>query len=171
MIQTDAAINPGNSGGPLLDSAGRLIGINTAIFSPSGAYAGIGFAVPIDTVNRVVPQIIVHGRYIRPGLGVVTDNEISRAVSRQLGKQGVLVLSVKPGSPASVAGMRGTTRAADGRIRPGDLIQSIDGKPVRAGEELLSILEDYELGDSAKIMVWRDGLDKTFDVVLDRPVP
>jgi S1-C subfamily serine protease len=95
LIQTDAAINPGNSGGPLLDSAGRLIGINTAIFSPSGAYAGIGFAVPVDTVNRVVPQLIAEGRYVRPTLGVSVDEDVNRAIARRLDIEGVAVLRVE----------------------------------------------------------------------------
>ena len=100
LIQTDAAINPGNSGGPLLDSAGRLIGINTALYSPSGAYAGIGFAVPVDTVNRVVPQLIARGEYLRPSLGVGVDADINRALTKELGVEGVLLLNVEPGSAA-----------------------------------------------------------------------
>jgi S1-C subfamily serine protease len=102
LIQTDAAINPGNSGGPLLDSSGRLIGINTAIFSPSGAYAGVGFAVPVDTVNRVVPQLIAKGKYTRPVLGIATDEQLNQIVAQQLRIKGVAVLTVEPGSPAEV---------------------------------------------------------------------
>src|SRR6267142_6380541 len=107
LIQTDAAINPGNSGGPLLDSSGRLIGINSAIFSPSGAYAGIGFAVPVDTVNRVVPQLIAKGKYVRPVLGIEIDEQLNHLIARQLGLKGVVVLKVSPGSPAEAAGLRG----------------------------------------------------------------
>ena len=91
LIQTDAAINPGNSGGPLLDSAGRLIGMNTAIFSPSGASAGIGFAVPVDTINRVAPELIAKGRYAPPSLGIEVDDVLSRAVARQFGVGGAAV--------------------------------------------------------------------------------
>ncbi|MEW8585649.1 MAG: trypsin-like peptidase domain-containing protein, partial [Candidatus Thiodiazotropha sp.] len=105
LIQTDAAINPGNSGGPLLDSAGRLIGINTAIYSPSGAYAGIGFAVPVDTVNRVVPELIAKGRYVRPSLGISVDEEINRVILDKLDLEGVLVLQVEVGSAAEQAGL------------------------------------------------------------------
>ena len=105
LIQTDAAINPGNSGGPLLDSAGRLIGVNTAIFSPSGAYAGVGFAVPVDTVNRVVPQLIGRGKYSRPGLGIEVDEDVNRVLMESLGKEGVAVLRVRPGSAAAAAGL------------------------------------------------------------------
>ena len=105
LIQTDAAINPGNSGGPLLDSAGRLIGINTAIYSPSGAYAGIGFAVPVDTVNRVVPQLVAHGQYLRPSLGIAVDADINRVVTQQLGVAGVVVVKVQPGTAAKAAGI------------------------------------------------------------------
>ena len=104
LIQTDAAINPGNSGGPLLDSAGRLIGINTAIYSPSGASAGIGFAVPVDTLNRVVPQLIAFGRYQRPTLGVEVDEDWNRRLQHAFGVRGVVILSVAPGSAAARAG-------------------------------------------------------------------
>lgn len=107
LIQTDAAINPGNSGGPLLDSAGRLIGINTAIYSPSGASAGIGFAVPVDTVMRVVPQIIDKGKYIRPSLGISVDERFNDQIVQLLNIRGVVVLSVTPGSAAEKAGLRG----------------------------------------------------------------
>jgi S1-C subfamily serine protease len=157
LIQTDAAINPGNSGGPLIDSAGRIIGVNTAIFSPSGAYAGIGFAVPIDTVNRVVPQIIASGRYVRPSLGITVDDTVSEAVTEELEVEGVLVLSVNPGSPAAAAGLRGTRLSADGRIVPGDVIQSVDNKPVRTSDELLSLLDDYTAGDTVQVMIYRLG--------------
>ena len=128
LIQTDAAINPGNSGGPLLDSAGRLIGINTAIYSPSGAYAGIGFAVPVDTVNRVVPQLIARGKYLRPSLGVGVDADINRAVTKELGVEGVLLLNVEPGSAADAAGLRGTKVNRDGDVIAGDVIVALDGQ-------------------------------------------
>ncbi len=157
LIQTDAAINPGNSGGPLLDSAGRLIGINTAIYSPSGAYAGIGFSVPVDTVNRVVPQLIAEGRYVRPGLGVTVDADINREITRQLEVPGVLVLKVAPGSSAERAGLRGTRVGVHGEVIPGDIIQAIDGKPVKSVAELMSRLDDYRIGDRVTLRLWRDG--------------
>ena len=115
----------------MLDSAGRLIGVNTAIASPSGANAGVGFAIPVDTVNRVVPQLVRHGRVVRPKLGLVLNDPISRAITRTLGVPGVLILGVQKGSPAAIAGMRATARAEDGTIIPGDIIQEIDGKKVR----------------------------------------
>ena len=117
VIQTDAAINPGNSGGPLLDSAGRLIGINTAIYSPSGASAGIGFAVPVDTVSRIVPELIAHGRVVRPIMGVGFDDQLSAAVTRRLGVEGVLIREVSRGSAAEAAGLQGTSARPPQRPR------------------------------------------------------
>jgi S1-C subfamily serine protease len=128
LIQTDAAINPGNSGGPLLDSAGRLIGINTAIYSPSGASAGIGFAVPVDTVMRVVPQLIKTGKYIRPALGIEVDEQLNRRLQALTSTQGVFVLRVAPGSAAQKAGLSGITVGPEG-IVPGDRITGIGGAP------------------------------------------
>jgi S1-C subfamily serine protease len=155
-IQTDAAINPGNSGGPLLDSGGRLIGVNTAIYSPSGASAGIGFAVPVDTVNRIVPQLVAHGRVLRPRLGVEMDDRLSSVVTRRLGVEGVLVRSVTAGSGAAAAGLR-ETRQSGNRIVPGDIIQEIDGKAVRNTNDLLARLAIYKGGDTVNLTVWRDG--------------
>ncbi len=158
LIQTDAAINPGNSGGPLLDSAGRLIGINTAIFSPSGAYAGIGFAVPVDVVNRVVPQLIARGVYERPVLGIVMDDRLSRRVSRELGvKGGVLVLRVEPGSPADAAGLRGSRLVADGSLVPGDIILALGPHAVADSQDLRNALEQYSRGDRVELTLYRDG--------------
>ena len=157
LIQTDAAINPGNSGGPLLDSAGRLIGINTAIFSPSGASAGIGFAVPVDTVNRVVPQIIAQGRYIRPALGIEIDERLNRRITAMLRTEGVFVLRVSPGSAAEDAGLRGARMARDGGFVPGDVIVGLEGRGVASVGELLGRLDDYAVGDTVKLDVLRDG--------------
>ena len=157
LIQTDAAINPGNSGGPLLDSSGRLIGINTAIFSPSGAYAGVGFAVPVDTVNRVVPQLIAKGKYTRPVLGIATDEQLNQQLAKQLGVKGVAVLNVEPGSPAAAAGLRAARSAPNGAIAPGDIIVAIDGKPVDSVARLVNRLDEHKVGDTIKLTVQRDG--------------
>ncbi len=167
LIQTDAAINPGNSGGPLLDSAGRLVGINTAIYSPSGAYAGIGFSVPVDTVNRVVPQLIAQGRYIRPSLGITVDDDLNRNVTSQLGVQGVMVLRVQPGSAADRAGLRATRVGSQGEIIPGDILLAIEEQAVSSVKELLSRLEDHRIGDRVTLKLWRDGEEVRTEVVLD----
>jgi S1-C subfamily serine protease len=156
LIQTDAAINPGNSGGPLLDSAGRLIGVNTAIFSPSGASSGVGFAVPIDTVNRVVPQLIARGKYTRPSLGIAVDEGLNRTAMEQLRVEGVLVLQVTPGSPAAAVGLRGVQIAADGSMVPGDIIVAIDGRPVESVARLLARLDDRHVGDGVRLTILRD---------------
>lgn len=166
LIQTDAAINPGNSGGPLLDSAGRLIGINTAIYSPSGAYAGIGFAVPVDTVNRVVPQLIAQGKYTRPSLGIGVDADINQIVIKQLRIEGVLVLNVEPGSGAEAAGLRGTRVDRDGDLIPGDVIVALDGDPVDSVATLLARLDDHRIGDSVTLRIWRAGREMDAEVLL-----
>ena len=166
LIQTDAAINPGNSGGPLLDSAGRLIGINTAIYSPSGAYAGIGFAVPVDTVNRVVPQLIARGKYMRPSLGVSVEADITRALTQQLGIQGVLLLKVEAGSAAAAAGLQGTRIDRDGDVIPGDIILALDGKLIDSVATLLARLDDHRIGDRVTLRIWRAGRELDVDVVL-----
>jgi len=149
-IQTDAAINPGNSGGPLLDSRGRLIGVNTAIFSPSGTSAGIGFAIPVDTVRRIVSQLIRYGRVQRPSLGVtVIDDALAKNFARQLRRplDGVLLADVPADSPAAGAGLRGTMRVAGGGIRLGDLITAVGDSPVRTVEDLLSAVEELPAAD------------------------
>ncbi|MFN3717098.1 MAG: S1C family serine protease, partial [Thiobacillus sp.] len=166
LIQTDAAINPGNSGGPLLDSAGRLIGINTAIYSPSGASAGIGFAVPVDTVNRVVPQLVRSGKYIRPALGIEVDEGLNERLTRLLGVEGVVILRVAPDSAAAAAGLRGATVSRDGGIVPGDVIVAIEDRPVRSVAELLSSLDDYAVGDTVRVTVLRAGQKTNVPAVL-----
>ena len=166
LIQTDAAINPGNSGGPLLDSAGRLIGITTAIYSPSGASAGIGFAVPVDTVNRVVPQLIRSGKYIRPTLGIAVDDGLNQRLALLRGVEGVVILKVNPGSAAAAAGLMGATVSRDGGIVPGDTIVAINGKPVRSVGELLARLDDYAVGDTVQVTLLRDGRRTDVPVVL-----
>jgi len=169
VIQTDAAINPGNSGGPLLDSGGRLIGINTAIFSPSGASAGIGFAVPVDTVSRIVPELIAHGRVVRPQLGVGFDDRLSAAVTRRLGVEGVLIRQVYEGTGAAAAGLQGTQVDRRGRVIPGDVVQEIDGKSVKSTSDLLGRLGSYKPGDTVTLTAWRDGQARKVQVKLQRP--
>ncbi len=164
-IQTDAAINPGNSGGPLLDSSGRLIGVNTAIYSPSGASAGIGFAVPVDTVNRIVPQLIAHGKVIRPRIGIRMDEALGAAVTRRLGVEGVLIRDVEEGSGAAAAGLH-STRLARGTVVPGDIIQEIDGKAVRSENDLLSRLGAYQAGDTVSLTVFWEGRTRKVSVRL-----
>jgi len=166
LIQTDAAINPGNSGGPLIDSAGRVIGINTAIFSPSGAFAGIGFAVPVDTVNRVVPQLIAHGRYVRPTLGITADDTISGPLLEEIGVSGVLVLRVQAGSAADRAGLRGTRVTADGGLIAGDVILAVEGSSVTGVDELIDRLEQFDIGDQVKLQIYRGGSSRSVLVVL-----
>jgi len=151
VIQTDAAINPGNSGGPLLDSAGRLIGVNTAIFSPSGANAGVGFAIPVDVVNRVVPQLIRNGRVPTPGIGIVAASE---EMAARLGAEGVVVVRTMPGSPAEQAGLRGV----DPRTGVlGDVIVAVDGKPVHNLANLTDQLEQAGVGKTIELSIKRGG--------------
>jgi S1-C subfamily serine protease len=149
VIQTDAAVNPGNSGGPLLDSAGRLIGVTTAIISPSGSNAGIGFAVPVDTVNRVVPELIKNGRVPTPGIGIVAANE---AVATRLGIEGVVVVRAVPGSPAAEAGLRGIDQT--GAL--GDIIVSANGQPARRLSDLTNQLEVVGVGREIELSVKRN---------------
>lgn len=167
LIQTDAAINPGNSGGPLLDSAGRLIGVNVAIYSPSGASAGIGFAIPVDVVNRVIPRLVKDGRYTRPVLGVSVDDSISETINEKLGTQGVLVLQVQPGSPAASAGIRPTELTRNDDLLLGDIIQAIDGQPIASVNELNSVLDNYPRNSRVNVRLLRGGKQQLeVDVVL-----
>ncbi len=153
MIQTDAAINPGNSGGPLLDSAGRLIGINTAIYSPSGAYAGIGFAVPVVEINRVIPQLIQSGRLMKPGIGAALADV---RLSQRLGIDGLIILNVESGGPAERAGLR-PTKQYRGDIILGDIIKEIEGKRVQSYEDIRTELERYRVGDDVVVTIEREG--------------
>lgn len=163
MIQTDAAINPGNSGGPLLDSAGRLIGVNTAIFSPSGAYAGIGFAVPVEEVNRVIPQIIRHGRMIKPGIGASLADP---RLVRQFGIiDGVLILGVQSGGPADKAGLRPTTQFR-GEIVLGDIITQVNGQDVRSYNEIRDEIERFQVGEEVVITIIRDDREMSASLTL-----
>ncbi len=148
VIQTDAAINPGNSGGPLLDSQGRLIGVNTAISSPTGVNVGIGFAVPVDTIKAVVPMLIQYGKFKRPSLGA---DVVHDSWAQQLGIEGVILRSVPPDSAAAKAGLRGTTRNALGKVDLGDIIVSINGQRVKSLDDLLTVLEKLKVGDTAAL--------------------
>jgi S1-C subfamily serine protease len=158
VIQTDAAINPGNSGGPLLDSAGRVIGVNTAIISPSGTSAGIGFAIPISIVNRVVPEIISKGYVPTPGIGIVTANE---AAAARAGVEGVIIVRVMPGSAAERAGLRGIE---EGARRLGDVIVGVNGKPARRLPDLTEELERVGVGNKVTLQVKRDGQERSVEV-------
>lgn len=162
MVQTDAEINPGNSGGPLLDSRGRLIGVNTMIFSKSGTSAGIGFAVPVSVVRRVVPQIIEHGRPIRAGLGI---QRIPDSIARANGITGIVVESVLAGSPADKAGIVGLRRTATGRTL-GDVITAIDGSNVQTWDDLYAALDGKSPGDTVTVELTRDGAARELQVEL-----
>jgi S1-C subfamily serine protease len=154
MIQTDASINPGNSGGPLLDSAGRLIGMNTMIFSKSGSSAGIGFAVPVSTIRRLVPQIIQYGAPRRAGLGIEI---LADTIARRAGLRGVIIETVVPGGPADKAGLRGLRRTRDQQIGLGDVIVGIDDHEVENYDDLFNALERYEPGSKVDVKVKRGG--------------
>jgi 2-alkenal reductase len=159
VIQIDAAINPGNSGGPLVDSAGRLIGVTTAILSPAGTFAGVGFAVPVDTVNRIVPALIRDGRAPLPGIGV---RALGEEAGSRLGVPGVVIHSVVPGSSAEKAGLRGM----DSRGRVGDVIVAANGKRVTALADLAAELARVGIGNRARLTVLRQGSTVTVDVMV-----
>jgi S1-C subfamily serine protease len=159
VIQTDAAINPGNSGGPLLDISGRLIGVNTAIYSPSGAYAGIGFSVPVDVVNWVVPDLIQNGEVRRPILGVEL---VQQQIVERMNLEGALIMHVTPGSGADKAGIQPTKRSNRGDIILGDLIIGVNEEPVKSNYDLLLALEKFKPGDQVRIKLKRD--DQTTEV-------
>nr|WP_292290370.1 trypsin-like peptidase domain-containing protein [Marivita sp.] len=170
LIQTDAAINPGNSGGPLIDSAGRLIGVNTAIFSPSGASAGIGFAVPVDTVSRVVPRLIQAGRYSPPYLGVRHSDRISALASAR-GLKGVPVLGVEPGSPAAAVDLRPAGEDAAGQLVLRDIIVALGGQSVSSRAELEAALAAQTPNEPVTLRIWREGETIDLSVVLADPDP
>ena len=166
VVQTDAAINPGNSGGPLLDSHGKLIGVNTAIYSPSGASAGIGFAIPVNTLKVIIPQLIQHGKLFRPVIGIET---LTDYWTRRLRVKGVAILSVREGMPADKAGMIGVREDWRGNIHLGDVIIAINGENVTNEDSLLSQLEQYEPGDSITVTTLRDEEIHNYDVTLIAP--
>lgn len=166
MIQTDAAINMGNSGGPLLDSSGQLIGMNTVIFSTSGSSAGLGFAVPADTIKSIVPQLITHGKLIRPGLGIgiVPDGMKHRIFGKE---NGIIVSYVDEKGGASKAGIKGMTQDRFGRTYIGDIILSVDGQNVNSLDDIYQVLEKHKIGDTVKVKYRREGKILEVNVVLN----
>ncbi len=166
VIQTDASINPGNSGGPLLDSGGTLIGINTAIYSPSGANAGIGFAVPVDTINAIVPELIKYGRVKRPGLGI----NIWRNAQSNI--DGVAIRNVSPNTPAAQVGLEGFSMAPDGRAVVGDIIVGVGNREIHDVNDLYKALDTYKVGDTVDVVVERERQRRTVKITLiDVSVP
>ena len=165
VIQTSAAVNPGNSGGPLLDSAGRLVGMTTAIISPSGAFAGVSFAIPVDPINRIVTELIQHGKVVRPHLGV---HVAEHALAEQLGvDQGALIMKVVPNSGADRATLRGIGRDTEGNLRLGDVVVSVDGKAVDSSDDLFTALQDHKVGDIVNVTVVREGEKQDIKATLD----
>ncbi|MFS8084191.1 MAG: S1C family serine protease [Acidobacteriota bacterium] len=170
-IQTDASINPGNSGGPLLDSHGRMIGINSQIESTSGSSAGVGFAIPINIAKRIVPQLISNGEVRRPKLGVNVraveslSNQVRLPVS-----SGALIVTVVPGSGAANAGLRGIVQTEDGEVEIGDIIVGIDGQKVANNDDLYRALDKHQVGDTVNVEIYRDGRQMTVPVkLIDAP--
>lgn len=166
VIQTDAAINPGNSGGPLLNSMGQLVGVNTAIYSPSGASAGIGFAIPINSIKIIVPQLLEHGVLYRPVMGVET---LTDYWAKRLKVKGVAILSVRKDYPAEKAGMVGVREDIRGNIHLGDVIIAIAGEPVTNEDSLLSLLERFEPGDTIEVTTLKDEEIHNYQVTLTAP--
>ncbi|MGI9167399.1 MAG: S1C family serine protease, partial [Pyrinomonadaceae bacterium] len=166
-IQTDASINPGNSGGPLFDSSGRMIGINSQILSPSGASAGVGFAVPVNIAKRIVPQLISSGKVLRPKLGITTrnveafKNQVDLPVS-----EGVLIWQVASGGAAANAGLRGLTQTENGDVELGDIIVAIDGEKVATSDDLFRVLDKHQVGDTVRVETIRNGRRTTVPVRL-----
>ncbi|MBK7787183.1 MAG: trypsin-like peptidase domain-containing protein [Saprospiraceae bacterium] len=163
VIQTDAAINPGNSGGPLLDSSGRLIGVNTQIYSPSGASAGIGFSIPVDEVNWVVPDLIKYGEVRRPVLGL---SLLPGYYAKGMSEGGLIIAEIVKGGPAAKAGLKAISQDRAGRWVPGDVIKSINGVKVEDYNDLVLALEKYQPGQKVKLSVERDGSARTVEIVL-----
>ena len=166
VIQTDAAINPGNSGGPLLNSLGQLVGVNTAIFSPSGASAGIGFAIPVNTVKDVVPQLISFGKLYRPILGIELASDRWAKYQRI---EGVPVLRVSPGLPAARAGITGAWKNYRGDIRLGDIIVALDEQPVKSNDDYLSFMEKRRPGDRVTVTTRLNGKKQKYRIKLAEP--
>ncbi len=167
-IQTDASINPGNSGGPLLDKFGRMIGINSQILSPAGGSVGVGFAVPVNTAKRVIPQLLQFGSVRRPKMGidgVGIEKLVQRGIDLPIGK-GLLLYTVSSGGPAYAAGLRGISRGADGDLVLGDVITSIDGTAIGDLDDLYRYLDKKQIGDTVQVQVFRDGRNLNMPVRL-----
>jgi S1-C subfamily serine protease len=168
VIQTDAAINPGNSGGPLLNSRGEVIGINTAIFTPSGGSVGIGFAIPVNTAKKLLPQLISRGRASHPWLGI-SGMDITADLARTLNlpsQEGVMIAQVAPNGPAARAGLRGAQRRV--RVRNimvsvgGDIIVALDGQKITSVDDLTAFLDEHKkAGEDIRVNVLRDGNSMT----------
>ena len=163
MIQTDASINPGNSGGPLVDSSGALIGMNTMIISPSGASSGIGFAVPVDTIKKIVPEIIRYGKVIRPGLGLTFLDD---RYARRAGIKGVVIYDVPEAGAAFRAGLRGLGRNRLGRLIARDVITAVDGTPVISYDDLYTALDSRRIGETVTLTVVRDEQERKVRLTL-----
>ena len=169
-IQTDASINPGNSGGPLLDSHGRMIGINSQILSPSGASAGVGFAVPVNIAKRIVPQLVRSGEVRRPKLGISSrDVEVLKGRIELPVDQGVVIWQVAPGEAAANAGLRGLTQTENGDVEIGDIIVGVDGEKVANNDDLYKILDKHQVGDTVQMQIFRNGRRTTVPVRLTAP--
>jgi S1-C subfamily serine protease len=164
LIQTDAALNAGNAGGPLLDGAGRLVGVNTIVADPSGTWRGAGFAIAADDVNRVVPQLIRHGKIVWPHLGVQVGSD---DLARRLGVKGVLIVEVVEKGPGARAGLRPTRRDPDRGVLLGDVIVEVDGKGVKSSGDLFDLLGEHRAGDKVKVTILRDEERKAVEVTLD----
>jgi len=164
MIQTDASINQGNSGGPLLNSAGELIGMNTVIFSTSGSSAGIGFAVPVDTISQIVPQLIKYGKVTRPGLGIAP---LPDEIKMRFGvKKGVVIAALEEDGPAEKSGLKGMKRDIRGRYYLGDIVTKINNDEIENFDDIFHTLEKYKVGDEVKVTYLRDGKEKTISLKL-----
>ncbi len=168
VIQTDAAINPGNSGGPLLNSLGQLVGVNTAIYSPSGASSGIGFAIPVNTVKRVVPELIAYGRVQTPILGI-TPIPQPDYYRRLWGIDGVIVMGTVPNTDPDRQGMRGLSRSQRGRIQLGDVIVEIDGQAVMNENDYADVMEQHRPGDTVEVITLRDKQRLRYEIELQAP--
>jgi S1-C subfamily serine protease len=164
MIQTDASINPGNSGGPLLDSSGALIGMNTMIISPSGTSSGVGFAVPVDLIKKIVPEIIQFGKVTRPGIGGVSF--VPDDYARRADVEGAIILDVPRNSQAYELGLRGLSRDSYGRLYYRDVIKAIDGKKIKSYDDLFTALDGYKIGDTVTLTVDRDGKTRKVEIRL-----
>ncbi len=163
VIQTDAAINPGNSGGPLLDSSGRLIGVNTAIYSPSGASAGIGFSVPVDIVNWVIPDLVEYGKVQRPVIGVEL---VSQTHADRWGIEGAVILDLTPGGGAEKAGLIPTKQSRQGNVRLGDVITKVNSRSVKTNHDLMLALEKFKPGETIEVTIMREEQEKIVPVTL-----